>query len=419
VTATSVRPQNSPTVRPRAGSGGFVIVALTMLVLVAQASAPSPLYPIYQEQWDLTPVGVTSVFAVYVVGLLVTLIIFGSLSDHVGRKPVIVGATLLAIAGLAVFATASGITGLLLARALQGAAIGAATGALGAALIDRQPSRYPRLASVLNGVIPPSALTFGAVSSGLLVEFAPAPTVTVYIAFATLILAAGIAVALLPEQNGRRPGALKSLRPTIGLPREVRRVFGAVAGCMVASWALAGLYLALGPSVVASILHIESHFAAALAVATLTAVGAITGLVIQRADARRSMIVGAIALIAGPVLTIVSLELDSTWGFFASTALAGVGFGAAFQSALRLVLAVVPVDDRAGVLSSVYLVSYIALGLPAVIAGLLVPSLGLLTVAAGYAGLVAVVALGALVLQLVLREDREAEAIPDAIDAAL
>jgi MFS family permease len=239
----------------------------------------------------------------------------------------------------------------------------------------------------------------------------------VYLFFGVLILATGIAVACVPERNVVTPGALRSLRPTIGLPREVRPVFGAVAGSMVASWALGGLYLGLGPSIVASILHIESHLSAALAVATLTGVGALTGLVIQKTDARKSMIVGALALVIGPLLTVVALEFDSVWGFFASTALAGVGFGAGFQSALRLILAVTPAEGRAGVLSTVYVVSYLAFGVPSIITGVLVPTFGLLPVVAGYAAMVAVVSLAVLALQLVLRRSRTAEQIPDAIDA--
>jgi MFS family permease len=415
VTSTQTRPHENTT-GERRRPGGFVVVALTLLVLVAQASAPSPLYPVYQAEWDLSPVGVTSVFAVYVLGLLATLIVVGSLSDHVGRRPVILVSLVIALAGLVVFATATGIGGLLLARALQGASVGAATGALGAALIDRQPAGRGKLAAVLNGVIPPAALTFGAVASGLLVEYAPDPTTTVFVFFGALIIVAGIAIAVVPENHTVRPGALRSLRPTIAMPREVRTVFAAVVGCMIASWALGGLYLGLGPTVVASILRTDNHLAAALAVATLTGVGALTGLAIQKADARGSMIVGAAALIVGPLLTVVALEMDSTWGFFASTALAGVGFGAAFQSALRMVLAVTPEGARAGVLSTMYLVSYLAFGLPSIIAGILVPTFGLLTVVAGYAIMVAIISLCALLLQLFLRREKAAEANADAID---
>ncbi|WP_307852500.1 MFS transporter [Glaciihabitans sp. dw_435] len=402
-----------------AGTGGFVVVALALLVIIAQAGAPSPLYPVYQAEWNLQPIVVTSIFAVYVVGLLVTLITVGSLSDHIGRRPVFLAAAVIAVVALIVFATATNVTELIIARALQGASVGAATGALGAALIDLQPAARPRLAAVLNGVIPPIALTVGAVSSGFLVQFAPDPTSTVFLVFGILILAAGVLVLFIAEKNERRPGAIRSLSPTVSIPREARRVFSAVVGCMISSWALGGLYLALGPTIVVSVLHLHSHVAGGLAVAALTGAGAITGLAIQKTDALKSMIVGAVALIVGPALTVVALEMGSTWGFFASSLIAGIGFGAAFQSALRLLLAVAPAEGRAGLLSTVYLVSYAAFGLPSIIAGLLVPSLGLITVVLWYAILVAVLAVIALVLQFVLRRTRSVEKAADRREFAL
>jgi hypothetical protein len=51
---------------------------------------------------------------------------------------------------------------------------------------------------------------------------------------------------------------------------------------------------------------------------------------------------------------------------------AGVGFGGGFQGALRTVVPLTAPHERAGVLSILYIVSYLALGVPAVLAGLLV-----------------------------------------------
>lgn len=394
-------------------------MALALLVILAQSGAPSPLYPVYESDWHLTPSNVTVVFAVYVLGLLLTLVTVGSLSDHIGRRPVILAAVVVALASLVVFALATNVIDLVVARALQGASVGASMGALGAALIDHQPAGHPRLAALFNGVIPPTALSVGALGSGLLVQFAPLPTVTVYVVFIVLVLAIGVLFLFLPERTTRRPGARASLRPAVLLPRQTRRVFGAVVGCMISSWALAGLYLALGPTIVVSLLHLESHVAGGLAVVALTGAGALTGLAIQRSDALKSMIVGAVALVVGPILTVVALELNSTWGFFASSAIAGIGFGAAFQSALRLLLAVAPAEGRGGLLSTVYLVSYLAFGLPSIAAGLLVPVVGLVNVVVGYAALVALLALVALALQLVLGKNRTVEQQADASESAL
>jgi MFS family permease len=224
-------------------------------------------------------------------------------------------------------------------------------------------------------------------------------------------------IVFVGERHPRGPVALGTFVPRMIVPRKARRVFGAVIGCMISSWALAGLYLGMAPTVVASVLGISSHIAAGAVVAVVTGTGALTGIVGRHRDARTTMLVGAAALIIGPMLTTIALAAHSTWGFYAGAPVAGIGFGAAFQGGLRMLLAVAPEEGRAGLLSTVYLVSYTAFGLPAVIAGLLVPVLGLVSVVNGYAALVILVSVLALVLQLLLTRIRSIEEIADAADA--
>jgi len=69
---------------------GFWILAAMLLVSVASSAVPSPIYPVYAAEWHLTPLMLTGVFAIYVAGLLASLLVAGRLSDHVGRKPVLV-----------------------------------------------------------------------------------------------------------------------------------------------------------------------------------------------------------------------------------------------------------------------------------------------------------------------------------------
>ena len=76
---------------------GFWILAAVLLAAMASSSVPSPIYPVYAAEWHLTPLMLTAVFAIYVAGLLVTMLVAGRLSDHVGRKPVLFAGGLLPI----------------------------------------------------------------------------------------------------------------------------------------------------------------------------------------------------------------------------------------------------------------------------------------------------------------------------------
>lgn len=112
------------------------------------------------------------------------------------------------------------------------------------------------------------------------------------------------------------------------------------------------------------------------------------------------MTIGASALILGVAAIAAAVALESAWLYFAARVIGGIGFGAGFQRGLRSVLELLPPLQRGGTLSSLYLVSYMACGVPTLVAGLLIPTLGLQNVVNGYAALVIVLSLAALALLL-------------------
>src|SRR5260370_457450 len=262
------------------GRPAVFVLASLIVALLASSAAPTPLYAIYQARWHFTPITTTVVFGVYAMAVLAALLTLGKLSDHIGRRPVLLPAIAVHAGSLVIFTTATGVPALLSARVVQGLSTGAALGAIGAAMLDMDRE----LGTFANAVAPGMGSATGAIVSALAVRFLPDPTHLIYL-----------------------------------------------------------------------------------------------------------------ALITGVAVTVMAVSLGSEAVFFAGSAIAGAGFGSGFQGGIRLVVPLTAAHERAGLVSLLYVVSYLGLGVPAVLAGFGVVHGGGLIDTARYYG-AAVIALAALAL---------------------
>lgn len=386
------------------GTPALVLLASLIVSLLSASSAPTPLYAIYQQRWGFSPITTTIVFGVYALAVLASLLTLGRLSDYVGRRPVLLAALAVQVAALVVFATAGGVGELLIARVIQGLATGAALGAIGAALLDVDKER----GAFANALSPGLGTGTGALLSALFVRYLPAPTHLVYLALIGIIAIQAVGVWLLRETVTRTRVPAAALTPEVKLPRSVRGLVLAASPVLFAVWALAGLYAALGPAIVHALTGSSSVVlgAASLTLLTVTAVG--STYLLRHAPARTVMLTGIAALVVGVAITLVALGTGSAALFFAGTAVSGIGFGSGFQGGIRTVIPAAAPHERAGVLSLLFTVSYLGLGVPAVAAGFLaVHGAGLTGAARDYGA--ALIVLAALAFAALSRTRRTAE----------
>src|SRR4051812_18218186 len=262
--------------------------------MLAASGVPSPLYRVYSEEFGFGPGVLTTIFAIYAFALLVSLLVVGGLSDHVGRRPVIASALALEAVAMALFWAADGVGWLLAARVVQGLATGALTSALGAWLLDLQRPQQ-QLGPLINSVAPGLGLSLGAVGAGLLVQFVPAPTDWVFGVLTAVFLLAVPGVLLLPESSPRVPGVRASLWPRVEVPPAHRRAFLVALPCLVAAWALGGLYASLGPSLVAGVFDIDNHVVGSLLILSLNGTGVLGSLAARPLPPERALVAGALA----------------------------------------------------------------------------------------------------------------------------
>lgn len=371
-------------------AASFWLLAIVLAAFFAAASAPSPLYGVYQAMWKFSPITLTAIYAVYALGALVALLTAGRLSDHWGRRPVLVLSLLLEVAGVLTFIAAQQVAMLFAARVLTGAGIAMGAGAGSAWLLDLQPPANPRLGSVVGGIALLAGLGLGAFVSGLLVQFGPDPLHLVFWMLAALYGLALAAMPAMPDRIARSPGSLRSLIPKVGVPPAARPLFAALAPSLIAVWALAALYLALGPSLAISLLGTASPVAGGLVILALMGAGTLASVLAERAEPRSLVTRGSLLLIAGVGITLLAIAIRSIVAFYAGSILAGLGFGPAWSGIFRSLAPLAPPDRRGALVAVIYVVLYIALSVPTILAGIAVTSVGLLTTTYAY-GLVVMV----------------------------
>lgn len=233
-----------------------------------------------------------------------------------------------------------------------------------------------------------------------MITFAPDPLHTVYevlLGWTALMI---VLLYVMPESSTRKTGALASLRPHVRVPPQSRAILVKLTPANVAAWALGGLYLSLMPTVVATAMGVAAPWVGGVVVATLMLSGAIAIVTFRDYPARRLIVISTSTLGLGVAVSMIGIEQQQVAALLAGTVIAGAGFGSTFSATLRALLPTAGPHQRAGLLSAFYLQSYLAFSVPAVMAGLSVPRIGLSTTAYIYGAVIILLAFISMVASL-------------------
>ncbi len=403
-------PEALPFKSHRRSSSAFPLLAAVLFLFFVSASVPSPLFVVFQGRWGFSPGMLTVAFSIYSLVLLVTLLVAGSLSDHLGRKPVVVAALAIQVASMVLFLTADGIGGLLAARIVQGLSMGVVNGALSAAVIEAAPPARKALGSLLTSISPLAGLATGAFVTGALLGVTNKAEVWAFGLLGGLFCLSAAMVMLIPETASPVPGLLRSMVPSVHVARSARAGFRRGLPLLLSIWALCGFVIALGPSLLRTVFGVSSGLLNGATVAVLCGAGAVSPLILRGQPPGRMAVVGMAAVTAGVGLLLVSIGTGTLALFFVGSAVAGAGLGASFSGLIQSLVPLTPVHERAELFAAIFLVTYLSLSVPPIAAGFAVPLTGFLGTTQTYLGAVLVVSATATVLQWLPSRSRGAPA---------
>ncbi|MER6987819.1 MFS transporter [Saccharopolyspora hirsuta] len=348
---------NPPVDRAREMRTGVYV----LVVLTAGAYLPSPLYPAYQGAFAISDLAMTLIYATFALVSAPALLLFGSASDALGPRSVLRASIALAALGSACFAFASGLGWLLVGRAAQGLALGAATGAATTLISER---------ARLNGAVLASTAfvagtAAGPIAGGILAQHAPAPQFLPFVLHLALL---GIGWHLVANLSGRAPRTARWAPTRPEIPQGARLHFAAAAATGFLAWTAAGLFLAVIPALLDRSGQSDQAVTGGILGAVLIC-SVLTQPLVPRLGTRSAQLVGL-----GALLTSLALLAKTAGGSLPITLLAaivaGAGHGLAYSGAAAAVDAVAPAGERGAITGALNLAFYLGAGLPAIAVGL-------------------------------------------------
>jgi MFS family permease len=347
---------------------GFGLVAYAFLVTMIGTTLPTPLYPLFAQRYSFGELMVTVIFAVYAFGVIAGLLVFGNLSDEIGRKPVLLTGLAFSAISAFLFVFAGSLVAIFAGRIVSGLSAGVFTGTATAMLVDLAPGGRRRLASFVAVVVNLGGLGLGTLLSGLVADYARSPLRLPFIVDLVLLVPAVLGLLVTPETVQRQAFRLRLQR--LSVPPEVRNVFirGATAG--FGSFAVAGVFSSVAPVFLGAILGRTSHALAGAIVFILFSASIVGQLLVSRLSDRRALILGCELLAGGVGLLALALWIESLAALIASASVVGLGQGLAIGAGLAAINQRAPVERRGEIASSFFVVMYVGLSLPVIGVGL-------------------------------------------------
>lgn len=346
-----------PALRRLGRTGAFWVSASVLALVLWSSGAPSVLYPIYAQKWDLSPAIITLVFAAYQLALIVVLPIFGNLSDQFGRRLVMIWGVTLIAASAVMFAIAPNVGFLFVGRVLQGAGSGLAMGAATASLVENNTTGNARFASSLATVSTAAGLTMALVFSGVFARFIPVPLFWSYILLLGLTVIAVIALILTPHD---RPSQARRWRPRpLRLAPGLRLSFSIATLSVSLAYCVGAIFLSLGAHMIGQFTHTTNAATVGVLLGCSSAAIGVTGLLLARIRPHVSVLVGTLLTLVSLALMAAAATFGSIGLFLAWCLVGGAAYSFAFTGGLGVINQATTVQYRGTTLSLLYLIAYV------------------------------------------------------------
>lgn len=196
----------------------FIASVVTMLIIYAASAAPISFFATYQTILGLNKANLSILVLAYFIGTVISLIMFGKVSNYLGRKKTILINISIIMLAMICFYFLNSYVMLITARFLSGLACGLASSCVGAYIFDTTPNGSSKLTSIATNSSIMFWLAVGVILSGLIFSWNNTMINLVYVILLILLILCAVLILLGPETVPYKPGVLKTIKPTVSLP---------------------------------------------------------------------------------------------------------------------------------------------------------------------------------------------------------
>jgi hypothetical protein len=354
----------------------FWVAAAVVAHTLWTSAAPAMTYPLYGAEWHLSPVVTTAIFAVYPLFVVGVLILFGDMSDYIGRRATMLFGLAASMIGVLLFAVASNVYWIFLGRAFMGIGVGLSASPSAAALVEFSPAAQSKRAGSITTAAQSLGLALATLVGGALIEYAPFPTRLNFWVLFAVIAVIFTATWFLPRHTSTE--ASGPWRPKIPrVPQSLYKIFATSTVAITIGYALGAIMMSLGAQIAHDLIGSNNRLVNGAAMSLLAITSGIAAVSGKRLAPSFSMLFGGLASFVGMGLLALSTNQRSLPIFLAAVAIAGVGYSLSFLGGLNLINANAPVHHRGGTISAVLVIAYFLQGAVALLLGIAAKAWGL------------------------------------------
>lgn len=362
-------------------------VCFSMCVGVMGTALASPLYPLYQQAWDLRPSQITIVFVAYMVGTLASLLFLGRLSDRLGYLRALRAGLVVVTVGVLVSALAWDMASFTAGRIVIGVASGLITtsASIGLTQLNRARGGDLQRAASTTSLTMAAGFGMGPIVGGLIAQWLPAPLFTAYLPSLVLGVLSVYALGRIVLPEAAAPVAvpatehwLRDFLPRLTFPQGMlRRYF--VIGCMCAfcAFGIFSMYASLAPSFMDRMVPWHGPAVSGLSIGIILMGSATTQFLARPLRTKETTIAGLVALCVCNLLMLLNTALGSAWVFSLCVVSTALGHGLCMLAGMSIVNKVATSANRSGLIATYLVVGYLGCIFPILGLGWLSDHVGL------------------------------------------